>query len=102
MVGDVGTIEIDPFIGAVTYMGRSLRLAPREIALRSALAESCDRVVSREELQKGVWQQEAGTLRVVDVYVYRLRSKLRKLDHPGISTVFRRGYRLLGSEPAKS
>ena len=102
MAGDVGTLEIDTYVGVVTYMDRSLRLAPREVALLSTLAESCDRVVSREELQQGIWQQRPGTLRAVDAYVYRLRSKLRKLGHPGISTVFRRGYRLLGSEPAES
>ena len=60
MVEDVETLQIDPFIGVVTYMDRSLRLAPREIALLSTIAGNCDRVVSREELQKGIWQEGQG------------------------------------------
>ena len=33
-----------------------------------------------------------GNNRLVDVYIYRIRRKLKKMGHPGVRTVFGRGY----------
>jgi DNA-binding response OmpR family regulator len=77
--------------------GRPLRLTVRELDLLTALAERCDRIVSREELYRVVWEEPyRKSDRSVDVYVARLRHKLEEAS-PGcayIHTHFGFGYRL--------
>ena len=69
----------------------------RELDLLTALAERRDRIVSREELYRVVWEEQyRKTDRSVDVYIARLRQKLDEAI-PGrryIHTHFGFGYRL--------
>ena len=69
----------------------------RELDLLTALAERRDRIVSREELYRVVWEEQyRKSDRSVDVYIARLRHKLGEAI-PGsdyIHTHFGFGYRL--------
>jgi DNA-binding response OmpR family regulator len=93
----VGELEIRPAEYIALANGRPLRLTVRELDLLTALAERRDRIVSREELYRVVWDESyRKTDRSVDVYVARLRHKLDEAL-PGrayIHTHFGFGYRL--------
>lgn len=82
--------------------GRPLVLSMREYLLLVALASTPDRILSREELFAAAWKARLRDGdRSVDVYVRRLRVKLRAAL-PGwnyIHTHFGFGYRF-GPEPA--
>lgn len=84
--------------GHIAYAdGRPLLLTPRELAVLTVLVRSADAVVTRDELYAQVWgHRRAPRDRSVDVYVRRLRAKLREAL-PGwtfIHTHFSFGYRL--------
>jgi len=93
----VGDLEIRPAEYVVYARGMPLRLTVRELDLLTALVERCDRIVSREELYRAVWEEPyRKSDRSVDVYVARLRQKLDEAV-PGcayIHTHFGFGYRL--------
>jgi DNA-binding response OmpR family regulator len=93
----VGDLEIRPNEYVAYAGGRPLRLTVRELDLLTALAERRDRIVSREELYRVVWEdQYRKSDRSVDVYIARLRQKLGEAI-PGreyIHTHFGFGYRL--------
>jgi DNA-binding response OmpR family regulator len=93
----VGELEIRPSEYLALARGRPLRLTVRELDLLTALAERCDRIVSRQELYAAVWEDEyRKSDRSVDVYVARLRQKLDEAlpGVPYIHTHFGFGYRL--------
>ncbi|HEX5895002.1 MAG TPA: helix-turn-helix domain-containing protein [Thermoleophilaceae bacterium] len=93
----VGDLEIRPSEYVAYAGGRPLRLTVRELDLLTALAERRDRIVSREELYRVVWEdQYRRTDRSVDVYIARLRQKLGEAipDREYIHTHFGFGYRL--------
>jgi DNA-binding response OmpR family regulator len=72
--------------------GRKSDLSQREFLLLRHLMRKADAVCSREELLKEVWGYAFDpTTNVVDVYVARLRAKLR---HDVIQTVRNVGYQL--------
>ena len=93
----VGDLEIRPNEYVAYAGGRPLRLTVRELDLLTALAERRDRIVSREELYRVVWEEQyRKSDRSVDVYVGKLRHKLEQA-RPGrqlIHTHFGFGYRL--------
>ena len=93
----VGDLEIRPQEYIAFARGRPLQLTVRELDLLTALAERCDRIVSREELYRVVWEEPyRKSDRSVDVYIARLRQKLDEAN-PGcayIHTHFGFGYRL--------
>ena len=89
-------LEIRPSEYLVSARGRVLTLSLRELQLLAALARRQGRMVPRAELYGIVW----GTPlrpgdRSVDVYVYKLRSKLAAAlpDWRFIHTHFGLGYR---------
>jgi DNA-binding response OmpR family regulator len=93
----VGHLEIHPDEFAAYCDGRRLDLAPRELALLTALARRQGRIVSREELFDAVWQRPFRPEdRSVDVYVRKLRAKLARVrpEVEFIHTHFGFGYRL--------
>ena len=93
----LGRLEVRPreFVAAVD--GRALELTVREFQLLTALARRRDRIVTRQELYTAVWQRPFRPHeRSVDVYVKRLRRKLKEAL-PGselIHTHYGFGYRL--------
>ena len=91
-----GDLEIRPAEFMALASGKRLNLTVRELELLTALAERCDRIVSREELYRVVWGEPyRKSDRSVDVYVGKLRQKLEEAV-PGrrfIHTHFGFGYR---------
>ena len=71
-------------------------LTPTEFRLLAALASRFDTAVPRSELVEAAWP--AGAIvhaNTLDVYLARLRRKLREIpDSPRITTIQRVGYRL--------
>lgn len=82
----------------VTAGGQEVGLTPKEYELLHYLAISPDKVFSREDLLKNVWNYEFfGDLRTVDTHVKRLREKLNKVSPEAsamITTVWGVGYKL--------
>lgn len=90
------TIEHDAH--RVKADGREISLTPKEYELLHYLAVSPDKVFSREDLLKDVWNYEFfGDLRTVDTHVKRLREKLNRFSPEAasmITTVWGVGYKL--------
>lgn len=82
----------------VTAGGQEVNLTPKEYELLHYLASSPDKVFSREELLKDVWNYDFfGDLRTVDTHVKRLREKLNRVSPEAasmITTVWGVGYKL--------
>jgi two-component system response regulator ResD len=82
----------------VSAGGQEVALTPKEYELLHYLAVSPDKVFSREDLLKDVWNYEFfGDLRTVDTHVKRLREKLNKVSPEAaamITTVWGVGYKL--------
>ena len=91
-------LTIDHDAHRVTAGGIEVSLTPKEYELLHYLAVSPDKVFSREDLLKDVWNYEFfGDLRTVDTHVKRLREKLNKVSPEAalmITTVWGVGYKL--------
>jgi two-component system OmpR family response regulator len=73
-------VELDRRARAIRRDGRLLSLRPKELALLEFLAMHPGRAFTREELLRHVWHDAVGNERMVDVYVFWLRSKIER-DH---------------------
>jgi two-component system, OmpR family, alkaline phosphatase synthesis response regulator PhoP len=91
-----GDVEID-FERAEAYKrGERLNITAKEMELLRYLVDNRDRVISREEILRNVWQYTSDiTSRTVDVHVAWLRQKLERNTHQPqfIQTVRTKGYR---------
>ena len=91
-------LRIETDAHRVTTDGVEIQLTPKEFELLHYLASSPDKVFSREDLLKNVWNYEFfGDLRTVDTHVKRLREKLNKVSEEAaamITTVWGVGYKL--------
>ena len=89
------TIDKDAY--EVIVDGQQVHLTPKEYDLLYYLASSPNKVFSREELLRDVWQYEFfGDLRTVDTHIKRLREKLNKTSPEAasmIATVWGVGYK---------
>lgn len=94
-----GGIEIDLANRVVNVEGTPLVLTPRELALLEFLLRNRERVVSRNAMGDRVWGLEYGeeNSNVVDVYISRLRRKLKDAGKPFIRTIHGTGYMLAAS-----
>jgi DNA-binding response OmpR family regulator len=93
-----GDVEADFLSYRATKAGDEIDLSPREFELLRYLAERSDRVVTREELLRGVWGNSGSNLtRTVDVHIAKLRRKIGDSSHESrhILTVHRAGYRFV-------
>jgi DNA-binding response OmpR family regulator len=73
-----GRLEVRPDEHAALVVGRPRSLTLRELQLLTELASNADRIMSREELYHAVWgRAPRRSDRSLDVYVSRLRFKLR-------------------------
>lgn len=86
----------DPSQLSISAGGSRQSLTPTEFRLLAALAANAGRAVSRAELVSVAWPVGAIVHdNTLDVYVARLRRKLRALDGaPGLTTVHGLGYKL--------
>lgn len=91
-------LMIDNDAHRVTVDGQEINLTPKEYELLLYLAQSPDKVFSREQLLKDVWNYDFfGDLRTVDTHIKRLREKLNKVSPEAaslIATVWGVGYKL--------
>lgn len=88
----VGSISLDVRARRLTVDGRDSTLSQREFLLLMHLMRHADAVCSRAELLSAVWGYDFDVAtNVVDVYVGRLRAKLRR---DLIQTVRNVGYQL--------
>lgn len=94
---ELGDLVFDRDALTVTRAGRRIDLTAKELALLELLISAPGRVFSRERILNTVWGLGEDPLtNVVDVYIGRLRRKLR-LDAaagPTITTLRGRGYRI--------
>jgi DNA-binding response OmpR family regulator len=99
-----GPIEIDPRTRVVTVGGTPLPLAQKEYELLCRLAIDPERVFTKDELLRDVWDYRShARTRTLDSHASRLRRKLRGLDGttPFVENVWGVGYRLIGLLPAR-
>jgi DNA-binding response OmpR family regulator len=83
----LGPLVVDPVARSVSWAGQAVELSPREFALLHALASRPDTAMTKDELLREVWGDEAAASRnVVEVYVGYLR---RKLDAVGGGAIVR-------------
>jgi two-component system response regulator MprA len=91
-----GRLALDPAELTVSAGGDSQPLTPTEFRLLAALAGRPGRALARAELVRTAWPYGAIVQdNTLDVYVARVRRKLRRLpDAPTVTTVHGVGYRL--------
>jgi two-component system copper resistance phosphate regulon response regulator CusR len=90
----VGDLQLDLVRREASRSGQNLRLTPQEFVLLEYLCRNAGRVVTRTMILDHVWQMRIDpATNVVDVHIYRLRSKV---DHdtqkPLIHTIRGVGY----------
>jgi two-component system response regulator MprA len=90
-----GALELDPASRTVRAGEVSLPLTPTEFRLLAALAGRPGKPMTRVELIRAAWPHGAIVHdNTLDVYIARLRRKLRSLpDPPELGTVHGMGYR---------
>ena len=99
-----GDVEIDFGISEVHKAGSRINLAAKELRLLQYLVDHRERVVSRQEILRKVWEYDSAvTSRTIDVHIGWLRQKLE--DNPQnpkyIKTIRGRGYRFDCEDPAR-
>jgi two-component system response regulator ResD len=95
-------IRIDTRTREVRVAGRRVGLAQKEYELLLCLAREPERVFTKAELLRDVWDYRiAGRTRTLDSHASRLRRKLREAGSPVtlVENVWGVGYRLLGVLP---
>jgi two-component system response regulator MprA len=93
---EVAGLRLDPTDWTATLDGALIKLTPTEFRLLGALAGKRGKPLARDELARSAWPHGAIVHdNTLDVYIARLRRKLRLLPQaPVIVTVHRIGYRL--------
>ncbi len=93
----VGPFEIRQGERRIYLRGVPLDLTPKEYLILRKLLLSRGRVVSREEIMSEIYDREVPDYgRIVDTYIYRIRTKLMEIDRSSaerIKTVRGFGYR---------
>ena len=86
------TIDIGAY--EVTYKGKNVKLAPKELELLHFMANNQNKVFTREQLMYEVWGYDyPGDSRTVDVHIKRLREKVKGGDEWELQTVWGVGYK---------
>jgi DNA-binding response OmpR family regulator len=96
---EAGPLRVDQGARVATLRGVPLRLSNKEFRLLAALAADPERVFTRDELLRDVWEWPPSmATRTLDSHASRLRCKLRVLDPltPYIDNEWGVGYRLVG------
>ncbi len=72
-----GNLTLDPAAHTLTLDKQAIKLSRREFAILQLLLESCGRVLSRRQLEEGLysWGEEVES-NAVEVYIHHLRKKL--------------------------
>ncbi len=96
LVEQVGNLRLDPAAHAISAGEASVELTPTEFRILARLAAHAGEAVRRRELVQTAWPHGAIVHdNTLDVYIARLRRKLRGLaGAPAIATVHGVGYSL--------
>lgn len=92
----VQDVKIDPLYRKVWVKKDEITLTDMELRLLLYLAEHPNRVLSKKELYRQIWQmEEIGDLDTVRVHIRKLRSKLKEKERKEklIETIWGAGYR---------
>lgn len=94
-------VVIDAAAGLVVAGGRLAVLAPGEAAILLCLQQKAPRLVTKQALLDELCLHEVDQpeIKIVDVYVCKIRKKLKPLGID-IQTIWGRGYRMLPLEAA--
>lgn len=93
---EIGSLKIDKTARRVFVNSSEISFTNKEFDLLACLAGDPDRIFSKEELFKKIWQYDSmGETSTVTVHVNRIRDKLFAADKnfEYINTVWGRGYR---------
>ena len=95
-------LTIDLLARRVEVSGEEVALTPTEFDLLALLAQSPDRVFTREMLMNKVWGYDYyGDGHIIDVHISALRKKIEaNTEQRYIKTVWRVGYKFEGRSPA--
>jgi DNA-binding response OmpR family regulator len=90
----IGDLEIDTRGQTAKGNGELIELTTKEYALLEYFARNADRVIGREEISEHVWNENFDPFsNLIEVYVNRLRQKLRnKIETPVLTTRRGAGY----------
>jgi DNA-binding response OmpR family regulator len=98
----VGELVLYPAEREAVLGGRRVSLRSREFQLLRFLVSRPNRVFRREELALHVWGSDSpASLRIVDTYICRLRTRLGAFGQERIQTVRGIGYRLSAGAPGR-
>lgn len=94
-----GDLRLDPATRRVWLLDKQIELTRREFAVLEFLLHHPDEVLSKRDILDHVWDFDFdGDPNIVEVYIRRLRTKLRRPDDCAlIETVRGAGYRLVAA-----
>lgn len=95
----LGELVVDEPTHTASLDGQALGFTLQEFALLRVLAQYPGRVFTRAELLQQVWGETSKTVRIVDVYIRRLRTKLGPKHAGLIATVRKVGYQAVEPRP---
>lgn len=91
----IGMFSFDPSSQKLESEGRITELTGKESQLLAILARTPNEVVEREQLQKEIWEDEGVIVtRSLDMFISKLRKKLKDDASLSIVNVHGKGYRL--------
>jgi DNA-binding winged helix-turn-helix (wHTH) protein len=99
--GSISQLAVDLAAGDARLDGERVPLTDLEFALLRCLVQNCSRTVSRQELQHclDAFDTPGAATRSIDVYVGRVRRKLKGCRH-AVTTVRSGGYRFVAGPRA--
>lgn len=93
----VGGFEVRPEEMRILFRGKLIELTPKEFLILKRLISKRGRVISRREIMSEIYDEEVPDYeRIVDTYIYRIRTKLMEIDRQAaerIKTVRGFGYK---------
>jgi DNA-binding response OmpR family regulator len=96
----IHSICFDPANLIAAYNDKQVEMTRREMDIVLYLYRNRERIVSKQELLKNVWNYTVTDIetRTVDIHILKLRKKIQELlgDRPFIMTIRGEGYRLEG------
>ncbi len=95
----IGQFTFEAALQHLIFGDQTIRLTTKEASLLLLLAERVDNVLDRNFALKSIWgESNYYNARSMDVYIARLRQKLRSDPNVQILNVHGRGYRLVVAE----
>lgn len=85
---DIGGLHIDPNKKVVLRDGKAIHLTPKEYSLLEYLVRNKNRIISKDELARNLWDDNYGvTPNTIEVYINFLRNKIdRDFTHKLVLT----------------